>query len=365
MSELDLLYTDVEESVRDSVRSLLAKRSTPDRVVKVYDGDRSGLAELWRALASELGLAALLIPEEHGGAGASAREAAVVLEELGRHVTPVPFFTSAVVATTALLEAGATERLGELAAGERTAALAVPFSTAPGGRIPAVGLDGTLQGSVHAVAGALEADLLLVPVRTGDGLELHEVSGGDARITPVTSLDMTRQIADVDLTGVSSRRVAGAETTERALVRALEAGAALLASEQYGVAQWCLDTTLDYLKVRRQFGRIVGGFQALKHRLADLYVTVESARAAARNAAAAIAADDPDRSVAASVAQAYCADAAVLAAEEAIQLHGGIGMTWEHPAHLYLKRAKADQIALGTPGAHHARLAALVDLPAA
>ncbi|MBA9004167.1 acyl-CoA dehydrogenase family protein [Thermomonospora cellulosilytica] len=364
--ELDLLYTDVEESVRDSVRSLLAKRSTPEQVVRVYDGDRSGLAELWQALAAELGLAALLVPEEHGGAGASAREAAVVLEELGRYVAPVPFLTSAVVATTALLEAGATDRLGELAAGERTAALAVPFSTAPGRAVPAVSVNGgVLQGSVHAVAGALEADLLLVPVRTDGGLELHEVSGGDARVTPVTSLDMTRQVADIDLTGVASRRIAGADAAERAVGRALETGAALMASEQYGVAQWCLDTTVEYLKIRRQFGRIVGGFQALKHRLADLYVTVESARAAARYAAAAVAADDPDRSVAASVAQAYCADAAVLAAEEAIQLHGGVGMTWEHPAHLYLKRAKADQIALGTPGAHHALLAGLVDLPAA
>jgi alkylation response protein AidB-like acyl-CoA dehydrogenase len=128
------------------------------------------------------------------------------------------------------------------------------------------------------------------------------------------------------------------------------------------VARWCLETTVAYLKERRQFGRAVGGFQALKHRLADLYTGVESAAAAARYAAAALAVDDPDVDVAASLAQAYCGDLAVLAAEEAVQLHGGIGMTWEHPAHLYLKRAKSDQIALGTPGRHRAWLGVLVDL---
>jgi alkylation response protein AidB-like acyl-CoA dehydrogenase len=132
-----------------------------------------------------------------------------------------------------------------------------------------------------------------------------------------------------------------------------------------GVAQWCLATTVAYLKERRQFGRVVGGFQALKHRLADLYVATGSATAAARYAAVTTAGDDPDRTVAGAVAQAFCGDVAVRAAEEAIQLHGGIGMTWEHPAHLYLKRAKADQITLGTPGLHRARLAELVDLPAA
>jgi alkylation response protein AidB-like acyl-CoA dehydrogenase len=150
-----------------------------------------------------------------------------------------------------------------------------------------------------------------------------------------------------------------------AVRRGLAPGAALLASEQVGVAQWCLATTVGYLKDRRQFGRVVGSFQALKHRLADLYVATESAGAAARYAAVTTAVDDPDRAVAGAVASSYCGDAAVRAAEEAVQLHGGIGMTWEHPAHLYLKRAKADQIALGTPGFHRARLAELVDLAAA
>jgi alkylation response protein AidB-like acyl-CoA dehydrogenase len=193
---------------------------------------------------------------------------------------------------------------------------------------------------------------------------VYAVPASDARIEPVVSLDMTRQLADVTLEAVAGQELIGGAQGGDAVANALEVGAALLASEQYGVAQWCLTTTIAYLKDRRQFGRVVGGYQALKHRLADLYAAVESAGAAARYAAAATAEGDPDTVVATAVAQSFCSDVAVKAAEEAVQLHGGIGMTWEHPAHLYLKRAKADQIALGTPAAHRARLAELVDLPA-
>jgi alkylation response protein AidB-like acyl-CoA dehydrogenase len=327
------------------------------------------VAPLWKALADDLGLAGLLVPEERGGAGASAREAAVVLEELGRAVAPVPFLTSSVVATSVLLAAepgGPAEGLlAELAGGARTAALLVPMSTVPGAGPPALRIasGGRLAGRVTSVAGALEADVLLAPVATPEGIALLSVPAQDARVDPVVSLDMTRQLADVTLADVTGDVVLPAASGAAALRHGLEVGAALLASEQLGVAQWCLATTVSYLQQRRQFGRVVGGFQALKHRLADLYVAVESAAAAARYAAATTAADDGDRVVAGSVAQAWCSDVAVRAAEEAIQLHGGIGMTWEHPAHLYLKRAKADQIAFGTPGAHRARLAELVGLP--
>jgi alkylation response protein AidB-like acyl-CoA dehydrogenase len=217
---------------------------------------------------------------------------------------------------------------------------------------------------VRSVAGALEADVLLVPVEADGGVEIRAVEASAAGIDPVVSLDMSRQIADLSFEGAASRVVVPASSGEAAVRESLRAGAALLASEQVGIAQWCLETTVAYLKERRQFGRVVGGFQALKHRLADMYVMVEQARAAARYAAATAAEGDPDAEVAASVAQAYCSDVAVKVAEECVQLHGGIGMTWEHPAHLYLKRAKADQIAFGTASEHRAHLAALVDLPA-
>ncbi|MGW5242227.1 acyl-CoA dehydrogenase family protein [Monashia sp. NPDC004114] len=359
-AEYDLLYTDVEEDLRSSVRDLIRASCGAQSVTAMYDGDRSVVAPLWKSLSVDLGLAGLLVPEERGGQGASAREAAVVLEELGRAVAPVPFLTSAVVATTLLLGSG-SPLVAELASGERAAALAVPWSTAPHSDLTALRLDGgRVTGVVTSVAGAREADTLLVPVAGPGGLALCAVPASAATVTPVTSLDMSRQLADLRLDGVPGELVLA--DAEPALRRALDAGAALLASEQLGVARWCLETTVAYLKERRQFGRVVGGFQALKHRLADLYTGVEQAAAAARYAAATLAADDPDAPVAASVAQSYCSDLAVLAAEEAVQLHGGIGMTWEHPAHLYLKRAKSDQIALGTPGRHRARLATLVGL---
>jgi alkylation response protein AidB-like acyl-CoA dehydrogenase len=270
----------------------------------------------------------------------------------------VPFLTSSVIATTALLDSDST-LLEHLAAGERVAALAVPWSTAPDVELPAVRLEGgRLTGTITSVAGAIEADVLLVAA--GSGLYAVDVSA--VTLTPRVCLDMTRQLADVTLDGAAGALVLA--DAGPAVRRALDSGAALMASEQLGLARWCLETTVAYLKVRTQFGRVLGGFQALKHRLADLYADVESGAAAARYAAATLAAADPDATVATSIAQAYNSDLAVRAAEEAVQLHGGIGMTWEHPAHLYLKRAKADQIALGTPGRHRARLGALIDLGA-
>jgi alkylation response protein AidB-like acyl-CoA dehydrogenase len=376
MTDVNLLYTDVEESLRASVRDLLGARCPVDAVIGMYDGDRSVVDPLWSAVAVDLGLAGLLVPEHLGGAGASARETAVVLEELGRAAAPVPFLTSSVVATVVLAGAVhvdgkggpvsqmAADLLSALAAGERTAALVVPFATSPTTLRPSAGpLRSGLAGRITSVAGALEADVLLVPVEVAGGLEVHAVETSEVTVEPVVSLDMSRQLADISFDEAPSLVVVPAEAGLGAVHDALRVGAALLASEQVGVAEWCLDATVAYLKERRQFGRVVGGFQALKHRLADLYTLVEQARAAARYAAATLAEGDPDATVAAHVAQAYCADVAVRAAEECVQLHGGIGMTWEHPAHLYLKRAKADQIALGTPAGHRARLAELVDLP--
>jgi alkylation response protein AidB-like acyl-CoA dehydrogenase len=187
------------------------------------------------------------------------------------------------------------------------------------------------------------------------------------QVRPRTSLDTTRRICDVEFGGdghgVEAALLASAEAAERATSAALATAAGLLASEQLGVAGWCLATTVDYVKQRRQFARPVGSFQAVKHRLADLWAAIGQARTAARYAADCLAAGSPDTAVAVAIAQSMCAEVAVRAAEECIQLHGGIGMTWEHPAHLYLKRARADLVALGTPGRHRADLAHLIDLP--
>ena len=173
---------------------------------------------------------------------------------------------------------------------------------------------------------------------------------------------MTRPLANIDFSGAASSRVDRC-AADVAVAAALETGAALLASEQLGFAQWCFDTTLAYAKQRKQFGRVIGSYQAIKHRLADLWIELNSAAAAARYAADTCARQDDDATIAAAVAQAYCSGVAVHAAEECVQLHGGIGMTWEYPAHLYLKRAKSDQLAFGTAYRHRARLAELVDLP--
>ncbi|SFC72199.1 Acyl-CoA dehydrogenase [Nocardioides terrae] len=362
--ELVLLDTDDDRDLRATVAGYLAARCPSTAVAAVYDGDRSVVAPLWRGLATELGLAGLLVPESYAGAGATPRDAAVVLEELGRSVAPVPFLTSSVIAATTLAHASTDagrSLLADLAEGGRTVALVVPLTTAFDADVPVV--QGHGQVHVRSVAGALDADTLLVPVAAGDGIELHAVPAGDARIEPVVSLDMSRELADVTVDPTAG--TVAVEGDAAAGVRAgLLAGTTLLASEQVGIAQWCLQATVGHLQERRQFGRVVGGFQALKHRLADLYTAVEGASATARFAAAALAADPhgEEARIAAHTAAAWCSDVAVLAAEEAVQLHGGIGMTWEHPAHLYLKRAKADQLALGLPGHHRARLGELVGL---
>jgi alkylation response protein AidB-like acyl-CoA dehydrogenase len=367
----DLLYSETETELRAAVRALFEDRCGWREVLARTETAQTYDTGLWRVLAAELGCAGLLIPESSGGSGASYREAAVVAEEAGRAVAPVPFLGSAVAATAALLAAGDDELLPGLAAGTSTVALAVPFNAAPGARpeptirLAAPGDSGyRLTGTVTGIADALPADVLLVPV---DGVPygLYAVTAADASLTPVVSLDMTRQLADLTLAGVPGSRIASGPAAERAVAAALAAGAAMLAAEQLGLAERCLEITVAYLKERHQFARPIGSFQALKHRAADLWVGVTQARAAARYAAAALAAGDADAPVAIALAKAACSDIAVRAAQECLQLHGGIGFTWEHPAHLYLKRAKSSSIGFGTADRHRALLAGLVDLPAA
>jgi alkylation response protein AidB-like acyl-CoA dehydrogenase len=378
----DLLYTEDETDLRGAVRSLLEDRAQWPDVLARTETEQTYDVALWRTLAAQVGCAGLLVPEAQGGAGASYRELAVVAEELGRAAAAVPFLGSAVVATAALLAAGDDELLAKLASGTVTAALAVPFATFPPDVIAGsrqsltVRVDGSgpgdrasihrLTGSVAGVADALTADVLLVPA-DGVPFGLYAVHADEAGLvcTPVNSLDMTRQLCDLSLEGVPARRVTGGEDAYRAVAAALQAGAGILASEQLGIAERCLELTLAYVKERQQFARPIGSFQAIKHRLADWWVAVIQARAVARYAANCLATGDPDTAVAVALAKATCSDAAVRAGQETIQLHGGIGFTWEHPAHLYLKRAKADSIGFGTADAHRASLAVLADLPPA
>ncbi|MEU2509172.1 acyl-CoA dehydrogenase family protein [Streptomyces sp. NPDC007863] len=354
----DLLYSDTEDDLRAAVRSLLADRADTRTVLDRVEEPSPYLPGLWEALAGGIGAAGLLVPEKLGGQGASHREAAVVLEELGRAVTPAPYLTGSVVATETLLALAAdsgpaAELLAALASGERVAVLALPFSTAPRKTIAP-------ERRVPAVADALAADVLLVPRPDG----LYAVEATDAVVTPQSSLDLTRPLAVVDTRDSGGVRLAESGAGRAAVRRGLLAGAGLLASEQLGLAEWCLEETVRHTKERYQFNRPIGSFQALKHRMAHLWLDLVGARAAARAAADALATGAPDTELTVAVAQAYCSGVAVRAAEECVQLHGGIGMTWEHPAHLALKRAKADQLALGSAGHHQDAIADLADLPA-
>jgi alkylation response protein AidB-like acyl-CoA dehydrogenase len=372
----DLLYSEAEEDLRSAVRSVLQERSDWPAVLARTETSETYDTALWRVLAAEVGCGGLLIPESHGGAGASYREAAVVAEETGRAVAPVPYLGSAVVATAAALRAGDAELLGGLAAGTVTAALAVPFANRPGSPGLQSGVriaaprpgdpagQARLTGTVSGVADALPASVLLVLADgVPAGLYAVDPTAPGVSLSPVVSLDQTRQLADLALDSVPARLVASGQAGADAVADALTAGTAMLAAEQLGVAERCLELTVSYLKERYQFARPVGSFQALKHRLADLWVAISQSRAAARYAAACLAAGDPDTAVAVALAKAACGDTATLAAQECVQLHGGIGFTWEHPAHLYLKRAKSTSIGFGTPDWHRAALAGLASLP--
>jgi alkylation response protein AidB-like acyl-CoA dehydrogenase len=377
-----LLYGETEEELRAAVRGLLEQRAAWSEVLARTETSEPYDSGLWRTLAAEVGCAGLLIPESHGGAGASYREAAVVAEEAGRAVAPVPYLGSAVVATAAALSAGDAELLSGLAAATVTAALAVPFASKPGASRAGISLAATvrvaqpqpgdpagqarLTGMIRGVADALPASVLLVPADgVPAGLYAADVSDPGVTITPVVSLDQTRALADVTLDGVRARPLASGPAADRAVASALAAGAAMLAAEQLGVAERCLEMTVAYLKERYQFARPIGSFQALKHRAADLWVAISQARAASRYAAACLADGDADAPVAVALAKAACGEAATLAAQECVQLHGGIGFTWEHPAHLYLKRATSSALAFGTPDWHRASLASLASLPPA
>jgi alkylation response protein AidB-like acyl-CoA dehydrogenase len=264
--------------------------------------------------------------------------------------------------------------LRQLADGSLTAALAVTAATGsatpfpPLARVVGRGERDSgmvkLRGTIPAVADALPADVLLVPAEgVPSALYLVEATAPGVHRTPLVSLDMTRQLCDITLDDAPARQVAAGAAAEAALSAGLAAGAAILAAEQLGLAQRCLDLTIAYVLERRQFARQIGSFQAIKHRLADLWTTITLARAASRYAAACLADADGDAPVAVALAKSACCEAAVAAAQECVQLHGGIGFTWEHPAHLYLKRAKSASVAFGTPGAHRAALARLVNLP--
>jgi alkylation response protein AidB-like acyl-CoA dehydrogenase len=372
-----LTFTDEQEELRASVRRFLADKSPSEAVRRWMESAEGHDPALWRQMAEQLGLQGLALPEEYGGAGYGPVELGIVLEEMGRALLPAPFLSSVALAGQALAISGddaAKQRwLPGIADGTRTAALAVSEEgsawTVDGARTAATpkGAGWALDGTKTFVIDGASADLLLVVARADDGPALFAVEGTDGVTrSPLTALDPTRRLAHVTLEAAPAVRVGPAGDQSGYLRDVLDLAIVALAAEQVGAAQACLDMSVEYAKIRVQFGRPIGSFQAIKHKCADMLLEVESAKSAVYNAAA-VAADriagaGEDLPIAAAVAGAYCSTTAVHAAKETVQIHGGIGYTWEHDAHLYLKRAKSSELLLGAPTAHRARLATLVGI---
>ncbi len=376
--EVSYVLTDEQRQLQEMVRDLFGDRATPERVREVMLGAADAAFDtiLWQELA-DYGLLGLTIPEAHGGAGASFAELAIVLEEAGRRLAPVPLLSSIVLGTEALLGAGTeTQRAAHLpgvAAGTTRLALAHldvggDLLVPPGVHASRTGDTWHLDGTSAYVIDGASASHLVVAARTDTGaLELFLLDAATAGVsrTEVEVLDLTRPMATVELAGVEvgeEDRLSGGDAMA-ALHRALTAGVVALAVEQVGGIQYTLESTTAYARDRIQFGRAIGSFQAIKHRLADMLVELESARSAALHAARVLAAGERDElAIAAPLAKSYCAEVYERSAADGIQLFGGIGFTWEHDQHLYLKRAKATKLLLGDPKHHRALLAELLGL---
>ena len=356
-------FTEEQEQLRDAVRRFL-RRSSPSAEARRLMATAEGYdPATWRRLCRDLALAGAHVPEAHGGQGFSFRELCVALEEMGRALYCGPYFSSTVLAATAILEAASDQDKAELlpaiCAGERLATLAF---TEPNGRWGLDGIElaaakGRLSGvKSHVVDGAI-ADLLIVAARESNGaIALYAVEASAAGVSrrPLETLDATRKLARVSLENALGRRIR--EDAAAALERTLQFAAVALANELVGCAAHLLESAVDYAKERVQFGRAIGSFQAVKHRCADLLLEVELAKSAAYRAADAAAEGDPDLPALASLAKALAADAAMRAAQDCIQIHGGIGFTWEHDAHLWYKRAKSAEAFLGDSAWHRERL---------
>lgn len=360
MAENQVTYAPTEEQdlIRSAARQFLEERLGLERVRELMMSEDGFDRGLWKEMA-DMGWPGLAIAEEHGGAGLGPVEMGVLLEEMGRLVTPGPFFASAVLATTAIQQAALAEHrkrlLPDLASGETIATLAV-FSQARGWSAGSAGTtakaDGDswlLAGTKRAVLDGHLADLVLVAASTGDGVGLFAVDprGDGVSIVQEPTLDATRRQTTLSLEGAAAERLDDGDATP-ALERTLSLASVALAAEQVGGAQRCMEMTVDYAKTRHQFGRPIGSYQAIKHRCANMLMKVEHAKSTAYHAVRVT--DDPEElAIASPLAASICSEAYVWVAGENIQVHGGIGFTWEHDAHLYLKRAKASSLLLGSP----------------
>jgi len=376
---VNFAFSEEQEELRRTVRSFLEDKSPSAEVRRLMETEEGFDPAVWRQMAEQLGLQGLAIPEEYGGSGFTYVELVVVLEEMGRALLCAPYFSTIALAANTILHSGddaaRKELLPGIASGETIATLAF---TEDNGRWDAEGItmtatkgrpggspkdgagDGyTLDGHKMFVLDGHTAGVIVVAARTGDGISLFQVAGDASGLgrTALQTMDQTRKQARLEFSGVPAKLIGAEGKGWDTLGRVLDLAAVALAAEQVGGAQKCLDMAVDYAKVRVQFGRPIGSFQAIKHKCADMLLEVESAKSAAYYAGWAAAELNDELPVVASLAKAYCSDAYFHAAAENIQIHGGIGFTWEHDAHLYFKRAKSSELLLGDPTYHRELLA--------
>lgn len=347
------------------VSRFLQEKSPPSAVRQLMDNDTGYDADVWRQLCAEVGLAGTHIPEAYGGFGFGPIELGIAAEEMGRYLYCGPFFASTVMAAYALLhnagEAAKSELLPGIADGSSLATLVLDNLNAPelvGQAIAAH--EGRLSGSAPLVLDAQVASRLLVMARQGDGLGLFSLPADTPGVTiqAVQALDPTRKLARIEFAEAAAEQIG--EVTAASLDATWDHICVALSHEMIGGAQHLLESTIEYTKIRYQFGRPIGSFQGLKHRCADLLMEVELAKAATHHAARCLAAGEGEPYVA-SMVKAMAADTYMKAAKEAIQMRGGIGFTWEEDTHLWYKRAKSSEVFMGTPNLHRERMMTVIE----
>jgi alkylation response protein AidB-like acyl-CoA dehydrogenase len=372
---VNFAFSEEQEELRRAVRQFLESKSPETEVRRLMETTEGFDPAVWKQMGQELMLQGLAIPEEYGGQGFTFIELGIVLEEMGRVLLCAPYFSSVVLAAGAILAAGTDAEkqalLPGIASGDTIAALAF---TEPSGKWDAAGItmeatenvggEFTLSGEKMFVIDGFTADTIVVVARTAgttgtDGIMFFTVAGDADGLTrtPLQTMDTTRKQAKLEFENVVASPLGSTQHGFAAFSKVLDQAAVALSNEMMGGAQKVLEMSVEYAKVRVQFGRPIGSFQAIKHKCADMLLEVESGKSAAYYASWAAAEDNEELPVVAALAKAYCSEAYFHAAAENIQIHGGIGFTWEHPAHLYFKRAKSSEIYLGDPTYHRELLA--------
>ena len=363
-----MVLTDELLELRRTVHDFLAEVSPETEVRRLMETPEGHDRRVWARLCGELGLAGLAVPEEYGGSGYGPVEVGIVMEELGRTLACLPYLSSAVLATTALLlcddEAARKELLPGMVAGETLATVAVVERS---GKWDPADIQATaertpegwqLSGEKLFVVDGWTADVFLVLARhDSEALSLFAVDGTVVTREPMTTLDPTRKQARIVLNAAPARLLGTEDVGRDLVVKLLDRAIVSLAAEQVGGAQRCLDMAVEYAKTRLQFGRPIGSFQAIKHRCADMLVGVSGARSAAYYGLWAASESAADLPIAARLAAMWSSDSYVYAANENVQVHGGMGFTWEHMAHLYVRRARSSQLLFGDPVLHREQLA--------